>query len=164
MRKMRFSLISMVAYILLASCQSFRSTAPADAALQPTPTVASSIFSVVVTVYPIETITPALTGYPEGIATFDPVLDAIVSQVKNDLNQKTGVGLEKINVLEVESVEWPDSSLGCGEPGAVYLPVITPGFRIILEADGHIYSYHTSASTQFVLCEKPQPIKINPTP
>lgn len=161
---MRFSLISALACILLAGCQSFRSAAPAEATLQPTPTVDSSIFSVVVTVYPIETTTPVLTGYPEGTATFDPALDAMVSQVKNDLDQKTGVSLEKIRILEVEAVEWPDSSLGCGEPGAVYLPVITPGFRIILEADGQIYSYHTNASTQFVHCASPQPIKINPTP
>jgi len=161
---MRFSLISMVAYILLASCQSFRSAAPAEAALQPTPTVDSSIFSVVVTVYPIETTTPVLTGYPEGTAAFDPALDAMLSQVKNDLNQITGVSLEKIRILEVEAVEWPDSSLGCGEPGTVYLPVITPGFRILLEADGRIYYYHTNISNQIILCDGPQPIKINPTP
>jgi hypothetical protein len=127
-------------------------------------TVEPSDFSVIVTVYPVETMTPFLTIYPEGTPSFDPALNAIVSRAKNELSQKTGVNMERISVLEVEAVEWPDSSLGCGEPGTVYLPVITPGFRILLEADGQIYSYHTNASDQIILCDQPQPIKINPTP
>ena len=164
MSKIRFRRISMLACILSAGCQSFLTPGPAEATLQPTLPVDSTVFSVIVTVYPVEAITPVPTGYPEGTASFDPAVNAIISQVRNDLSQKTGVSLEKIRILEVEAVEWPDSSLGCGEPGAVYLPVITPGFRILLEVDGQIYSYHTNASNQFVHCARPQPIKINPTP
>jgi hypothetical protein len=35
----------------------------------------------------------------------------------------------------------------------MYAQVITPGYRIVLEADGKTYTYHTSQS-HVVLCEK----------
>ena len=63
-----------------------------------------------------------------------------------------------------EAVEWPDSGLECGEPGFVYLPIITPGFRAVLEADRQAYIYHTNTSDQFILCNQPRPIKTDPTP
>lgn len=135
-----------------------------EATLQSTSTAEPGDFSVIVTVYPVEAMDPNMTVDPEVIPSFEPTLGAIVSLVKNDLKEKAGVALEKIHILEVEAVEWPDSSLGCGEAGTVYLPVITPGFRIVLEADSSIYTYHTDNLGQVILCGRPQPIKINPTP
>lgn len=161
---MRYALILMLTFVLLAGCQSIESTTPLEATLQPTLAVGPSEFIVIVTVYPVETMTPFTTISPEEIPSFEPTLNTILSQVKSDLSQKTGVGLEKINILEVDAVEWPDSSLGCGVPGTIYLPVITPGFRIVLEADGRTYTYHTNTSNQIVLCEGRGPLKIDPTP
>jgi len=120
--------------------------------------------SIVVTVYPVETTTPFLTEHPEATPFFEPTTDAIISQVKNDLAQKTGISLDKINVLEVEAVEWPDGSLGCGKPGTEYLQVVTPGFHILLEAGGQMFSYHTNTSSQIILCSEQPPSGINPTP
>ena len=156
------SLFISTALIFLAGCQ----TNPGipDGSLQSTPTDGPVDYSVIVTVYPVETMTPFIPSDPEKTPSLEPAIDAIVSLVKNDLNQKTGVDLDKIYILEVEAVEWPDSSLGCGQPGTVYLPVITPGFRILLEADGQTYSYHTNTFNSFVLCDRLKPIKINSTP
>jgi hypothetical protein len=135
-----------------------------EATLQSTSTAEPGDFSVIVTVYPVERMDLTMPVDPEVIPSFEPILGAIVSLVKNDLKEKTSVGLEKIHILEIEAVEWPDSSLGCGQPGEVYMPVITPGLRILLEVDGQVYSYHTNTTNRFILCEMPKPILINPTP
>lgn len=68
-----------------------------------------------------------------------------------DLAQRLGLPESAITVRTVESVEWPDASLGCPRPGMMYAQVITPGYRIVLEAAGQTYEYHTSQS-HVVLC------------
>lgn len=110
-----------------------------------------------VTVVPVE-ITPAPpTQSVSNNQSFGPVLDAVISRAKSDLAQKINVSPDTIKVLEVEAVEWPDGSLGCGKPGDVYVQVITPGFLISLEADGRVFSYHTNTSTQIILCSEQPP-------
>ncbi len=54
-------------------------------------------------------------------------------------------------------MEWPDSGLGCAAPNQIVMDVITPGFRIMLEAAGQTYVYHTDRSSRFVLCDNGQP-------
>jgi len=61
-----------------------------------------------------------------------------------------GISSEEIEVIEVEEVEWPDTSLGSPEPGMVYAQVITPGCRITLEVAGETYEVHTGGQ-QMVL-------------
>lgn len=62
--------------------------------------------------------------------------------------------VEDVTILRTESVEWPDSSLGCPKSGQNYLMVITPGFRVSLKADGQTYEYHTNRDgTVVVRCE-----------
>jgi hypothetical protein len=48
-----------------------------------------------------------------------------------------------VTVVQVEAVEWPDSSLGNPQPDGVYLQVVTPGFRILLRAGAETYEYHS---------------------
>ena len=43
-----------------------------------------------------------------------------------------------------EPVEWPDASLGCPEPDTAYAQVITPGFRLVFEANGALHNFHTN--------------------
>jgi hypothetical protein len=50
-------------------------------------------------------------------------------------------------------VDWSDTSLGCPEPGMMYAQVITPGFLVMIEAEGQQYEYHTDESRFVVLCE-----------
>ena len=60
-----------------------------------------------------------------------------------------------IAVVTVEENEWRDSSLGCPKPGINYLQVITPGYKIILEAQGKRYEYHSDTNRRVVRCDKP---------
>jgi len=75
----------------------------------------------------------------------------------SDLAEKLGIAKSAVSVVDVQSVEWPDASLGCPQPGAMYAQVITPGYRIVLEANGQRYEYHTGASAITLCAVRPLP-------
>lgn len=70
-----------------------------------------------------------------------------------DLARELDLAPGEISVLSIEPVEWPDTSLGCPRPGMTYAQVITPGLRIVLEANDRSYEYHTDQYSSVVLCE-----------
>ena len=49
-----------------------------------------------------------------------------------------------IALSEIERVAWENTALGNPQAGVAYAEVIVPGFRMLLEADGGPYVYHTS--------------------
>ncbi|NIN69986.1 MAG: hypothetical protein GTO63_35950 [Anaerolineae bacterium] len=71
---------------------------------------------------------------------------------REDLARRLGLAPEAIRLVSVEAVEWSDASLGCPQPGMMYAQVITPGFRVVLEAEGQTYEYHTDTGRLVVLC------------
>jgi hypothetical protein len=46
------------------------------------------------------------------------------------------VPMAEVTVVSSQAQEFNDSSLGCPEPGMSYMQVLTPGHRVIVEADG----------------------------
>ena len=70
-----------------------------------------------------------------------------------DLAERLHLDKGGIEIVSVERRMWNDASLGCPESGKMYAQVITPGFLVILRAEGEIYEYHTSL-THAVLCER----------
>ncbi len=95
---------------------------------------------------------PAVRGESRGGWSAGPAAE-LVAQAIADLAGRLGVAAEAIQVRSVEAVEWPDASLGCPQPGMVYAQVITPGYRIVLEAEGQAYEYHSSRS-RVVYCSR----------
>jgi hypothetical protein len=69
----------------------------------------------------------------------------IVEKCKADLAKRFKVTAQDIKVTKVEPTTWPDASLGMPEPGKMYAQVLTPGYRIILEAKNTKYLYTASA-------------------
>ena len=67
-----------------------------------------------------------------------------------DLAERLQIDNETINVVSSEFVEWPDSCVGIQRPGVACAEVITIGFRILLDADGDSYEYHTDATASVV--------------
>ena len=80
---------------------------------------------------------------------------AASSRAVVDLAGELGVDVDSIQVVSVASVEWRDSSLGCPKPGQNYLMVITPGYRVVLEAAGQQYEYHADMQGNVVRCSGP---------
>ena len=65
---------------------------------------------------------------------------------RDDLAERTGVDADLIKIKSVERAQWPDTALGNPRPGQSYSQVIVPGFKMVLEAEGQDYLYHTSMS------------------
>lgn len=96
--------------------------------------------------------------------SFDvPASDPVVQKAIADLTGRLGIAPEQVTVLSVEAVTWPDSSLGCPQPGMEYLQVMVDGLRIRLGAGGALYEYHSGGQGDPFLCQPASPIFIRPT-
>jgi hypothetical protein len=131
--------------------------APAPSATAPAPSATPATAQPLV---PTENAEPALT--PVALASLTPGSPAEqrVAQARAHLAQKLGLDPAQISVFSVAEVVWPDSSLGCPQPDVAYLPVLTPGFQILLEAEGTVYTFHTDEAGQAVLCSARPPDEI----
>lgn len=69
-----------------------------------------------------------------------------------DLAEHLRVSAESIEVLRVESVTWPDGSLGCPKPGVAYTQALVPGQRIVLSHEDRVYLYHAADLQPPFLC------------
>lgn len=76
----------------------------------------------------------------------------MVERVQQQAAQQAKVDASAVNVVSIEAVEWSDGSLGCPQPGVMYPQVITPGYRVVVEANGTQYEYHTDMNTSVVYC------------
>ena len=74
---------------------------------------------------------------------------------KAELAARLYVAETDIVLVSVQEMEWTDSSLGCPQPGQLYLQVITPGYRLVLRAGGNEHIYHTDTRGRVVLCQLP---------
>lgn len=83
-----------------------------------------------------------------------PGSEQAIAAAVADLSEKTGLPADEIRLISIESVEWSDTSLGCPQEGFMYAQVITPGYLIVLEAQGQQYEYHTNQTDQVILCEQ----------
>jgi hypothetical protein len=104
--------------------------------------------------FPSATIDPS-THLPAG-------LQDLIARAKEDLADQLSIRKDQISLVETIEVTWPDSSLGCPQKGVSYLQVLTPGYKIILEAGGNQYEYHSDESIQLISCPvQPAPIPGN---
>jgi hypothetical protein len=83
------------------------------------------------------------------------VPDGLLKQIFEDLSERLGVEIEKIEVVKAEAVEWSDGSLGCPQPGQFYTQALVNGYWLILEVGAATYDYRASERGSFILCEQP---------
>ena len=102
-------------------------------------------------------VSPSVTPTPEVVSpvrgedrTYDAARDALV--------QRTGVALSDIQRVEVSNQEWTDSCLGLGGPAETCSAVITPGYRVVMVANGAQYVVRTNADGSVVRFESDRPV------
>jgi hypothetical protein len=85
---------------------------------------------------------------PDGTPT-DPVAEELAALAVDRFAREENISAQTIRVVEIETVVWPDASLGCGTPaptpdGATAAPGI-PGYRILVQVRpaGASATYHT---------------------
>ncbi|MDQ2781859.1 MAG: hypothetical protein M3Y26_04900 [Actinomycetota bacterium] len=81
-------------------------------------------------------------------------LEHVSLQSVDDLCARLGLSFDEIRVVSAESITWPDRSLGCPHPGMVYPQVMVDGAKVVLEANGHRYAYHSGGGRGPFLCER----------
>jgi hypothetical protein len=75
---------------------------------------------------------------------------------EQDLADSLGVPVSEITIVSVTPEEWPDSCLGAAPPDVMCAQVITPGYLVVLEADGVQYTYRTD-QTGDIIAPEPSP-------
>ena len=139
----------------LAACGGGTPTPTTAQVAPPTPlaTAAPTFTSPAVATVSRATATSTRSASPVASATRGIVnYPAVVRLAIEALAREVGVPQDQIIVAQVEPQDWPNSALGCPEPGRAYLQVITPGYRVILSAQGKDYEYHTNQTTMVVRC------------
>ncbi len=129
--------------LLLVACG-----APATPPPVPTPTP-----SLLPTLSPsvLPTLPPSPVGPSGGLVT-KPQADAWKNapvpalKARADLAQRLSIDPDTIQLISVEHVDWPDGCMGIETPGVACIMVITPGYKVVLEAGGQQYEYHTNES------------------
>jgi hypothetical protein len=101
---------------------------------------------------PIVSTQPPSTGGepPSGPVSSDPAAAAEVA--RNLLAAELNIPPDSITTASALPVQWNDSSLGCPQPGQVYLPVVTAGYLVTLSVGGTDYNVHTDLNGVAVLC------------
>lgn len=106
-----------------------------------------------------ETATPGIVPPPVSSPS-----ETMVQMSINDLHEKFNIAAEAVTVSEVTPMSWPDASLGCPKKGVLYIQAVTPGFQILLEADGHVFTFHTNQDRIVTLCSVEPPDEIYQVP
>jgi len=95
------------------------------------------------------TVAPAATPLAAG---------SVEEKALQALAKRTGVEASALQLTGKEEQEWSDSSLGCPDPAAMYLQVITPGYKLTFSDGTKSYAVHTDdTASRLVLCERGQP-------
>ncbi len=104
---------------------------------QPTLPAASEILSATAE------FTEAATPDTSDLLDVDPVASELTALAQRRIAQDLGLPTRRIQVVEVSSYVWPDTSLGCPIAGETYTPQAVDGYRIVLSAGDKEYIFHT---------------------
>ncbi|MBN1954483.1 MAG: hypothetical protein JW900_05455 [Anaerolineae bacterium] len=78
---------------------------------------------------------------------------AAASAAEAFLAQELDLTVDEIQLVSYERAEWPDGCLGLGKKDEGCIQVITPGWRVVLEAQGRKYTLRTDETGQVIRME-----------
>lgn len=84
-------------------------------------------------------------GNDQGVLEEIPILNSgnqIEQTSISDQIHLLNLDIDDFKVVKSEQIDWPDTCLGIEQPGADCIKQITPGYWIILEANGLQFEYH----------------------
>jgi hypothetical protein len=91
------------------------------------------------------------SGGGGGTGASQETIDQALAEVSNT----TGVPVGELQVTAVEVVDFPNSALGCPMPDQMYLDVITPGYRIEVQAGEDLFDVgSTLDGSTMVVCPR----------
>jgi hypothetical protein len=67
--------------------------------------------------------------------------------------ERLHVAVADVALVSFEPRTWPDTSLGCPEPGFQYAQVLTPGYVVVARAQGGVeLTLHTDQGGRTIVC------------
>jgi len=93
---------------------------------------------------------PSSTDSP---ANWTPAQRAVIAI----LSESVGLPIDQITLVSTEAVTWPDGCLGVQSLGVVCTQALVEGFKIILEADGDQYEFHTNQDGSLIVLAESDP-------
>jgi hypothetical protein len=69
-----------------------------------------------------------------------------------DAARRFDVAESSVVLARAERVSWPDSSLGCPEPGGLYTQAVVPGYRLVAKTSEGEMVYHTDRHDHVASC------------
>jgi hypothetical protein len=144
---------------ILVGCSTIATSIDDDSFIQPTIEVKVDVTPTSTEIVPSSTRIDdpeeeAMTGPTDIPNPIEFGLEPLITQAKEDLAQRLSIPVDQIVALEAKAVVWPDSSLGCPQPGMKYRQVPMDGALIVLQAQGLDYQYHSGGGRGLFLCEK----------
>lgn len=100
---------------------------------------------------PSATVTPVS---PSPQLPAEPSARQAVEAALTDAARRLNVPQAQLRVEQVDARDWPDTSLGCPQPGMMYAQVITPGYLAVISGAGRRLEYHTDTRGRVVLCRQ----------
>ncbi len=91
------------------------------------------------------------TAAPELGEAPDDIMDTVVRAARATLGLPADA---PVSIVRAEAVTWPDGSLGCPEPGGMYLATPTSGYWIEIEAADRRLDYRVTRDGNFRLCPR----------
>jgi len=76
----------------------------------------------------------------------------LLAILQDDLTRRALVKHDAITVVSATEQQWSDGAMGCPQPGQMYTQMIVPGYRVVLQANGDRYAYHSDRRGNFIVC------------
>jgi hypothetical protein len=100
---------------------------------------------------------PSATEVPNEDEPSTPIpVDLTPAQLAaiKSLSETLNIAVDQIKLVSTEAITWPDGCLGIVKVGVMCTQAEVPGFKIILEANGQEYEFHTNQDGSVVLLAK----------
>lgn len=168
----RFWRITVAVLVCLASaCTSTEplTVEPTQTLIVITPTVTPIPLTPTITLTPLPragdlpTPTPFTAGASDDFsADDDPVAGELVALAQRRVAEDLNLPVRRVEVVEVQSYTWLETSLGCPTQDVTYPEQNVDGYRIVLRANDEEYIFHTDFD-RVVACD-PANEKLPPSP
>jgi hypothetical protein len=77
---------------------------------------------------------------------------AVPEALRADAARRAGVPVERVALVERQSVTWRDGALGCPQPDRGYTQALVPGYRIRVRAGETLLTYHADRAGRWLWC------------
>lgn len=98
----------------------------------------------------------ALAALPPAVSGAEPEPPGPAKVARQTVAAALGIAASETSVISTGSRDFADGSLDCPQPGAAYAQVITPGYRVLVEANGRRFDVRV-AGTAGRICYRRKP-------